>query len=329
MRLRLTDPEKQRLVHRATDNPEAYQLYLKGRGYLSKLTVDNVQKATDQFQQAIQRDPNFALAYAGLADCYSFSGRFSEAKSAVMDAIRLDDSLGEAHASLGFTKWISDWDWKGAEAEYRRGIELNPNSPLAHHRYALLLATSGRHDEAIREARRAQQIDPVSPDISVAPAQALVVARKYDEAEQELQKTLDMEPGFQTALALLAAVYEATNRYKEAIDKYQEIIDKNAAIPRVTYNMKAPIARVYARWGKQAEALKMLSEISKRPEVLPYVIAQIHAALGDRERAREWLEKAYQSRDVSLLGLKEDPTFDDLRREPSFVELLRRVGLEP
>jgi TolB-like protein/thioredoxin-like negative regulator of GroEL len=329
LRLKLTGPEKERLARRSTDNPEAYQLYLKGRAYMSKLTLDSVGKATEQFQQAIQKDPRYALAYAGLADCYSFTSRSEEAKTAVVDSLRLDDSLGEAHASLGFIKWIYEWDWKGAEAEYKRAIELNPNSPFAHERYALLLGTSGRHEEAIREARRAQEIDPVSPDISVGPAQVFALAHKYEEAEQELKKTLDMDPSFQTAHAVLSLVYERTDRYKEAIEEYQKIIDMNRDKPAVSTNLRAGIGRIYARWGNTAEALKILGESSGRSEVLPYVIAQIHAALGDRQHALDWLDKAYQSRDVSLLNLKQDPTFENLRQERRFVDLLRRVGLEP
>ena len=328
LRLRLTGPEKERLSRKATVNPEAYQRYLKGRAYFSKLTPDSIQKAMDQFQQAIQKDPTYALAYAGLADCYTFTGKSAEAKGAVMDALRLDDSLGEAHAALGFIKWIYDWDWKGAEAEYRRGIELNPNSPFAHHRYALLLGQSRRHDEAIREARRAQEIDPVSPDISVASAQAFVLAHKYEQAEQELKRTLDMDPGFPNAFGLLALVYEGTGRYKEAVEKYQQIIEKSPNIPEIRATMRASMARVYAKWGNRVEALKILDETPRFSYVL-YVIAQIHAALGDRQHALEWLDKAYQAHDVSLLGIKTDQTFESFHQEPRFVELLRRVGLEP
>ena len=331
LRLRLTRPEKERLARQATINPEAYQLYLKGRAYLSKLTVDTVQKAADQFQQAIQKDPTYALAYAGLADCYTFSQKSVEARSAVMEALRLDDSLGEAHAALGFIKWIYDWDWRGAEAEYRRGIELNPNSPFAHHRYALLLGQSGRHDEAIREARRAQEIDPVSPDIGVASAQAFVLAHKYEEAEQELKKTLDMDPGFQTAFGLLAVAYEWTGKYKEAVEEYQQIIERSGNSPPTRAIFRAAIARIYVRWGNRAEALKILDETTRSSYVLllPYAIAQIHAALGNRQHALDWLDKAYQAHDFSLLGLKQDQTFESFHQEPRFVDVMRRVGLEP
>jgi serine/threonine protein kinase/Tfp pilus assembly protein PilF len=329
LRLRLTGPEKERLARRATINPEAYQLYLKGRAYFGKLTPDSIQKALSQFQQAVHKDPAYALAYVGMADCYSHSGKSAEARSAVTEALGLDDSLGEAHASLGVVKWIYDWDWKGAEAEYRRGIELNPNSPFAHHRYALLLGTSGRHDEAIREARRAQEIDPVSPDISVASAQAYVLAHNYDEAEQDLKKTLDMEPGFQTALGLLAVVYDRTGRYREAVEEYQQIIKRNANIPLVRANITLQVARVYARWGNRADALRILKEISGRPDVLPYSVAQVYAALEERQHALEWLDKAYETRDASLLNLKTDQTFESFQREPRFVEVMSRVGLEP
>ncbi|MFY9607476.1 MAG: protein kinase [Blastocatellia bacterium] len=327
LRLKLTGSEKERLARRSTDNPEAYQLYLKGRAYLSKWTPDSIQKAADHFQQAIQKDPNYALAYAGLAD--SYIGNSAEARSAAIEALRLDDSLGEAHASLGWIEWLFDWDWKGAEAEYRRGIELNPNSPFAHYRYALLLGASGRHDEAIREARRAQEIDPVSPDISVGPAQVFALAHKYQEAEQELMKTLDLDPGYPPAHAVLAMVYEATGRYKEGIEEYQKIIELSGNNPLIRVNLRAGMGRVHASWGNRAEALKILEESSGRPEVVPYAIAQIHAALGDRQHALDWLDKAYQAHQVEMLNLKQEPTFESLHREPRFVELLRKVGLEP
>jgi TolB-like protein/thioredoxin-like negative regulator of GroEL len=329
LRLKLSGSEKERLARHNTDNPEAYQLYLKGRAYLSKLTPDSVPKAIDQFQQAIQKDSKYALAYAGLADCYSSFPKEAEARSAATEAIRLDGSLGEAHASLGWIEWLYDWNWKGAESEYRRAIELNPNSPFAHERYALLLGQSGRHDQAISEARRAQEIDPVSPIISVTPAQAFVLAHKYEQAEAELQKVLDMEPGFPTAFGLLAAVYEGTGRYKEAIEKYQQVVEKSGNNPAVRANMRASMARLYARWDNRTEAVKLLDEASGRSDVSPYLIAEIHAALGDRQHALEWLDKAYQAHDVSLLGIKTDQTFEGLHQEPRFVELLRRVGLEP
>lgn len=326
LRLKLTGSEKERLARRGTDNPEAYQLYLKGRAYLSKWTLDSIPRAADQFQQAIQKDPNYALAYAGLAD--SYIGKSAEARSAAMEALRLDDSLGEAHASLGWIEWL-DWNWKGAEAEYRRGIELNPNSPFAHYRYALLLGTRGRHDEAIREARRAQEIDPVSPSINVGPAQVFVLAHKYEEAEQELKKTLDLDPGFPTAHAVLAQVYEGTGRYQEAIEEYRNIIELIGNNPVVQVNLRAGIGRIHASWGNRAEALKILEESSGRPEVVPYAIAQIHAALGDRKHALDWLDKAYQAHEIELLNLKQESTFESLHGEPRFVELLRKVGLEP
>ncbi len=329
LRLKLTGSETQRLARRHTDNPEAYQLYLKGRFYWSKVTLDSVQKATEQFQQAIQQDSSFALAHAGLADCYSYSGRGAEARNAAVEALRLDDSLGEAHASLGWIKFLYDWDWHGAEAEIRRGIELSPNYPAAHHWYAVLLGNMGRHDEGIQEAKRAQALDPVSPIITMTSALAYLLARQYPEAASELNKSLELDPGFSAARGVLAIVYEQTERYKEAIDEYQKVIEQSGNNQIVRAYARAAMGRVYGHWGRKTEAIRILNEVSRQPEVSPYPVAQIHAALGDRQHALKWLDRAYQAHDLNLLSVKGDRTFDSLHQEPGFVELLRKVGLEP
>lgn len=329
LRLKLTASEKDRLARRATENPEAYQLYLKGRASLNKLIPDRIEKAIDQFQQAIQKDPNYALAYAGLADCYSLLSNSTEARRAATEALTLDNSLGEAHESLGLIKWFYDWDWRSAESEYKSAIELNPNSPSAHERYALLLAQSGRHEEAIREARRAQEIDPVTPLIAVNPAQVFVCAHDYKQAEEELHNVLDLEPRFATALVLMALVYERTGRYKEAVDKYQEIIEQSGNTPEVRAGMRALMGNVYAKAGNRTEALKILDEAVRLGKAFSYLIAQIYANLGDRQHALEWLDKAVQAHDVSMLGLKTEQAFENFHQEPQFVDLLRRVGLEP
>ncbi len=329
LRLKLTGSEKQRLARRYTDNPEAYQLYLKGRFYWSKLTVDSVQKAIEQFQQAIQKDSSFALAHAGLADGYSYTGRSAEARNAAVEALRLDDSLGEAHASLGWIKFLYDWDWHGAEAEMRRGIELSPNYPAAHHWYAVLLGNMGRHDEAIQEAKRAQDLDPISPIITVTSALAYLLARQYPEAASELNKSLEMDPGFSAARGVLAIVYEQTEKYQEAIDEFQKVLEQSGNNPIVRANVRAAMGRVYGHWGRRTEAIRILNEVSLQPEVTPYIVAQIHAALGNRQHALEWLDRAYQAHDLNLPSVKEDRTFDSLHQEPRFIELVRKVGLEP
>jgi len=329
LRLKLTASEKDRLARRTTENPEAYQLYMRGRFYWSKVTVEGVQKATEHFQQAIQKDPNYALAYAGLADAYSYNGNSTEARRSATEALRLDDSLGEAHASLGWIKLLYDWDWKGAETEIRRGIELNPSYASAHHWYAVLLGNSGRHQEAIKEAQRAQELDPVSPIITVTSALAYLLAQQYENAEIELNKSLEMDPGFAAAHNILAFVYEQRGKYKEAIVKYQKVIDLSSRNPIIKANMTAAISRAYASWGNRAESLKMLAEVSGRPDVSPYAIAQIYAALNDRQHALEWLDKAYREHDVSILALKTDKSFDSFHQDSHFVDLLRRVGFEP
>ena len=329
LRLKLTKADEQRLSRRDTENPEAYQLYLKGRFYWGKLTPDGIQKAIDHFQQAIDKDPDYAVAYAGLADCYSYISRVAEARNAATEALRRNDSLGEAHASLGWIKLLYDWDWAGAETEIQRGIDLNPNYATAHHWYAVLLANMGRNDEALREAARAQELDPLSLIINITSALAYVTAHRYDEAVAELQRTLEMDPTFLAAHSVLGLAYDRGGRYQEAVHAYTRALELSGNNEAVKVNIRASLARVYADWGKRSEAAKILREISLRPEVSPYLIAEAHAALGETKQAFEWLDRAIQTRDVSMLSLKTDPAFARLQNDPHFGELLRRTGLEP
>jgi eukaryotic-like serine/threonine-protein kinase len=329
LRLRLTDPDRRRLAKRHTESSEAYTLYLKGRFYLSKLSAEGVRRSIDLFRQALQSDPGYALAYAGLADSYSYSGDGPEAKNAALAALNLDDSLGEAHASLGWAKLLYDWDWKGAEAEIARGIELNPNYPLAHHWYAVLLGQMARYDEAISEGQRAQELDPLSPNINLSLGLAYVLANQPDRAKTELEKVLEMDPGFAATHNLLGLVHLRSGRYQEAIAEYQRAHDLVGENPMARANIDAMIGLVYASWGKRAEATSILANVAGRAGVSAYLVAQVHAALGDGSRAIEWLERAYQAHDPSLLMVKVDPVFEALHGDPRFYDLVRRVGLQP
>ena len=335
LRIRLTTEEKKQLAKRYTENAEAYQLYLKGRYYWNKRTADGYQKAIDHFQQAIEKDPNYALAYTGLADSYMLFGRFGvvppresmpKAKAAAIRALEIDDELAEAHTSLGYIKKEYDWDFVGAEAELKRAIQLNPNYPTAHFWYALYLAeTFGRHDEALAKIERAQELEPLSLIMSTDHGMILYLARRYDQAIEQFRKTLEMDPNFFRAHLWLGRAYVQKGMYKEAVEEFQrarQLDDKPLVL--------AGLGHAFAASGRRGDAQKVLSELSqlsKRMYVDSYYVAAIHAALGDREQAFQSLEKAYDDRSSWLSRIKVDPVFDSLHSDPRFTNLVQRIGL--
>ena len=327
LRLKLTPQEQQRLTRRRTEDTQAYQLYLKGRYYFNKLTLDGVEKGIDYFQQAIGKDANYAMAYAGLSDSYNYLGKSSDAKQAVIKALDLDETLGEAHASLGFFKFIYDWDFAGAEREFKRALDLNPNYAEAHHWSAIYFANIGRHDEARAEAQRAVELDPLSLLMNMTPALTSYLARDYDGAAAELRKVTDLEPNFLVAHSVLGNVYVQQGLYEMAMTEYQKVLDLSKGVVVVETSMKAVIARAFARWGKRRKALKMLDELRKASGVSPHSIAEVHVALDQQEQAFEWLDKAFETRDVQMVSLKMNPTLDGIRADPRFADIVRRVGL--
>jgi DNA-binding winged helix-turn-helix (wHTH) protein/Tfp pilus assembly protein PilF len=329
LRLKLTREEQQRLSKRYTENTEAYQLYLKGCYYWHKLTIDGVGKGIELFQQAIEKDPGYALAYTGLLDCYTYLGSPVEAKRAATRALELDPKLGEAHASLGFSTFLYDWDFPEAERRFKRAIELKPNYAEAHHWYAIYLANMGRHEDAIHEAQRAQELDPLSLLMNQTAGNVLVCAREYDRAVEALRKTIDMDANFAAPHSTLGLVYVELGLYELAMAQFEKVRALLGNDVRMEPSLKALSGYVYAAWGKASEALKMAEEISSQPAGLPYSIAAIYARLGEKDRALEWLERAYRERSFELVGLKVDPRFDNLRRDPRLQDLLRRVGFAP
>jgi serine/threonine protein kinase/Tfp pilus assembly protein PilF len=330
---RLSGEDEKRVTRRYTDNAEAYQLYLKGRFYWNKRTEDGMKKGVGYFNEAIEKDPSYALAYAGLADCYALLYEYSaapsndlypKAKAAATRALALDDSLAEAHTSLA-AAYEYEWNWVDAEKQYEKAIELNPNYETAHHWYAAYLISRKRFDEAIREARRALELDPLSLIINTALGRALHSARRYDEAIEQLRKTIDMDPNFAEARFHLALAYEGKRAYDDAIREFEKYIELSGEKP-----MKAWTARVYAESGNKSQALKVLAEMmemSKPGQPSPYAIAALYAALGEKERAFEWLEKVYEQRSYHVVFLNADPALDGLRGDPRFTDLLRRIGL--
>jgi TolB-like protein/Flp pilus assembly protein TadD len=327
LRLELTGHEKQLLTRRHTEDNEAYLLYLKGRFYFNKLTMDGVQKGVEYFQQAVEKDPNYALAYAGLADCHNYLAHRDEAKQAVLKALELDESLGEAHGTLGFFRFLYDWDFTGAESELKRALTLSPNYAEAHHWYGIYLANLGRHEEADREARQAIELDPLSLLMNMTPALNFYLARQYDRAVEQLQKVIEMEPNFVPARSVLGSVLVQKAMYEEAIGEYQKVLEliKGAAV--VEISVKAIMAHAYARWGKRTEAIGLLDEVIAAGTASPYSVAGIYAALGDGDLAFEWLHKATEQHDVQLVSLEVDPTLDGIRSDPRFADLVRSVGL--
>lgn len=325
LRLSLSGEEKQRLAKRYTNSPEAYQFYLKGRYHWGKLTPDDMPKGIEYFQQAIDQDPRYGLAYAGLADCYAYFGNAAEAKKAATKALELDETLGEAHAALGFFKFLYDWDFPGAEKEFKRALELNPNFAVAHHQYAIYLANMGRHDESIREAKRAQELDPLSLMMSLTPGLAFYLARKYDQAIEEEQKVIEMDANFIAAHTNLGLAYEQQGLHEQAIAEYQKVSNLIGDNPTA----KILIAHVETARGRRSEAEKVLHELLRQPDPAPYsyFIATLYTGLGNKERAFEWLNKAYEKHDGQMVMLKVDPNLDSLRADPRFDDLLRRIGL--
>ncbi len=336
LRLQLTGEEKKRLTKRYTENPEAYQSYLKGRFYWNKFTVEGVKRGIEHFDQAIEKDPAYALAWAGLADSYILLGNyigplapteaFPKAKAAAQKAVEADDTLGEAHASLGLTKMFFDWDWPGAEREFKRGVDLNPNSAQNHGHYALYLQVTGRFDEGMRAAKRAHELDPLSPIISANLAWNLSLMGPYEEGIELYRKTLELSPNFAVGHWGLGVAYEQKRMYEQALEEYRQAVTLSQGNP----NFIASVGHAYAVSGKRDEALRVLDELhelSKRSYVSPYAIAVIYCGLGEKEQALEWLEKAYEVRDLDPVYLRGQPGFHALRSHPRYADLMRRVGL--
>ncbi len=337
LRLRLSRQEEGRLARRPTSNAAAYQDYLKGRFYWNRMTEESVKKALSFFERAIEKDHAFALAYTGLADAYSLLAFFDlvpprevmpKAREAVLRALEIDSGLAEAHVSLaGITK-VYDWDWKGAEREYVRALELNPHSADAHRLYASLMSALGRPAEAGRENQKAQELDPLSLVISMEGAWHYYMAREYTRAVHQVLETLEMEPNFPPAHFVLALAYEQIGRYDVALAAFEKVRffagNNSTAL--------AGLGHVFSSAGQKSKAmgaLKVLEELSKRRYVAPYSLALVYSGLGMTDEAFEWLGKSLEFRDAWLIWLNRDPRLDRLRADPRFSAILQRLGFLP
>jgi serine/threonine protein kinase len=334
LKLQLTGDEKKRLTKRATGDKEAYQHYLKGRYWWGKRTPQGFSKAIEYFQQAIAKDPMYALAYSGLADCFSLLPTFAfvppkeaypKAKEAALKALEIDDTLAEAHTCLARVIASYDWNWPGGEKEFLRAIALNPDHAMAHMSYGLILVNTGRFEEGIRENKRALELDPFTLHTNWILGLVYYVARQYDQAIDQCRKTLELDPNFFVTHTSLGAAYIQKSMYKEGIAELERavaIFPANVSLAFLGYG--------YAEAGRRLEAQKVLdqlNEISKEKYVPAYHRAIIYAGLGEKDKAFEWLEKGFEER--FIISIKVDPVYDPLRSDPRFADLLRRMNLQP
>jgi TolB-like protein/DNA-binding winged helix-turn-helix (wHTH) protein/Flp pilus assembly protein TadD len=333
----LTPEERQTLASTHPVDPEAHEDYLKGRYYFNQRTRDAMNKSIGFFQQAIAKDPKYALAYCGLADAYAllgFRGGFpskdalSRAKAAALKAIELDDTLAEPHASLAFIAETHEWDWATAEREYKRALELNPGDARAHHWYAGYLMYVGRFEEGIAEAKRARDLDPLSLPVNNALAGRLLVAGRVDEALAQLRQTLEMDPHYAPAHQTLGWAYLNMGKHHEAIQEFQQALQLSGADDK---DIMLDLGFAYATVGNREEARRILAKLKKLHEqgLLPSgSIAILYGALGELDEAFAWLEKAYEERDPELTYLKvPGRRFAPLRHDARFQQMVHRMGL--
>jgi serine/threonine protein kinase/tetratricopeptide (TPR) repeat protein len=336
IRAKLTPQQQVRLARGGSVDPEAYELYLKGRYFWNKRTEEDLRKGLEYFQQSVAKDPSYALAYVGIAESYNPLRYFGylrskeagpKAKEAALRALEIDPTLGEAHTSLASTLFL-DWDFSGAELEFNKGIQLNPNYAFAHHWYAQLLSWLRRTHECLAESRRAHELDPLSLPISTGLAHNLYSARQYDQAAAQLQKMLGFDPSFSNGHSLLGKVYEAQGFFEQAITEHEKAVSLSPSNP----GLIADLGHAQALSGHQPEAeraLQTLNELSKRKYVSPLEVAAVEAGLGQTDKAFASLERAYEDRSVRLAGIKANPVFDTLQSDPRYSDLVRRIGLPP
>lgn len=333
LRVNLTGADQSHLTKTYTASGEAYQDYLKGRYHWNKRTDEGFKQAIGFFQEAIKKDPNYALAYTGLADCYTLRSDYgflpsqegyALAKGAVTLALKYDDSLAEAHTSLASIMAVMDWDWQGAENEYRRAIELNPNYPTAHHWYGAQLILQGRMNEALHELKTAQQLDPLSLGINKDLAVAFIYARDYDSALKQCEKTLEIEPTFLMMSTYKAQVYQLQQKYADATAELERAHATAPEDAEIAYGL----AQAYALTGNQDEALKLANELGQPGKAfLPKEAAYLYLLLGEKERAIAILQQAAADHIMAVGELKMDPRLGELRSDARAGEILRKIGL--
>jgi serine/threonine protein kinase/tetratricopeptide (TPR) repeat protein len=335
LRLKLTGAQKKRLARRYTEDTTAYQLYLKGRYYWNKRTEEDLRRGIEYFEQAIALDPNYALAYAGIADSYTLMASYSpmpprtaflRAKATAMKALKLDPRLAEARVSLAHIRFWYEWEWAAAENEFKQALALNPAYATAHLWYALFLAAMRRNDEAVAAVRRAMELEPLSPVVNLNVARVYYFAGKYDDAVEQCRKTLALSPDYAVAHRRLGMIYEQKQMFSEAVAEFEKALE---LVPHDTETMSA-MGHAYAAWGHTTDAemsLVTLNELSARLYVSPYSMARAYFGIGDRDQGFVYLEKTHRERHGILVYINIEPVFDDVRDDPRFQDLLRRMQL--
>jgi TolB-like protein/DNA-binding winged helix-turn-helix (wHTH) protein/Tfp pilus assembly protein PilF len=337
IRIKLTPQDKETLAAKHPINSDAFEDYLKGRYYWGKRSEDALDKAIHYFQSATEKDPNYALAYAGLADCYGILGAAivgtvptievaSKAEAAAKKAVELDPALAETQTALATVQFNDDWNWKAAEAGFRRAIQLNPTYATAHQRYSLYLIAMGRTEESLEEMNQARSLDPLSLSVNFSLGWRLYMARQYAQAITQLINTIEMDPTYLLAHIVLGQSYEQVGAYAEAIAELQKAASMSPDNPQVL----AALGHAYAAAGKRAEALQLMDQLKTllaHRYVSPFYMALLYAGLGDRRQAVVWLDRGYDDRSNNMIFLNVVPQFDSLRSEPRFQDLRRRIGL--
>jgi serine/threonine protein kinase/tetratricopeptide (TPR) repeat protein len=334
MRTELSPTERERIERIYTKSTEAYRLYLKGRFYWNKRTDPDLQKAIDYFNQAIEKDTDYALAYQGLADSYlllpqhglAATENFNKAQQAAVNALKLDSTLAEVHAVLGALK-ASQSEWGAAENEFKRAIELNPSNPTVHHWYSMFLLSLGRLNESNTEARRAVELDPLSLIINLNLGMNLYYLRQFDQAIDQCNRTIELDPYFPWSYYVIGLVAEARGKFDEATMQYQ----KANTLAHNDLTMLGEIGRSYARGGKKDEAMKILKELQeylKQGYSVAFAITDVYLGLGDKEETFNWLEKSVQDEIDIYMDLNNNPVWDSIRMDQRFITLMKKIGPE-
>jgi len=337
IRVNLSPQDRARLARNPAIAPEAYENYLKGRFYWNKRTDENLHRAIGYFESATQQDSQYALAYAGLSDCYAVIGAAifgtmpadqaaPKARQAAQRALEIDPTLAEAETSLATVKFNYDWDWAGAEQGYQRAIQLNPSYATAYQRYSLLLTAMGRFQEGFRQINKARELDPLSFSINFSLGWRLYLARQYDRAIVQLRNTLEMDPSYELPHLMLGQAYEEKGSFDLAIPELRKAVDLSHGTPL----MVSALAHAYARAGQRTEAQQLLTQleaVSKRQYVSPYYIAVVYVGLGEKGQALSFLEKAFTDRSNGLIFMGVEPELDPIRSDPKFIALERELKL--
>jgi eukaryotic-like serine/threonine-protein kinase len=339
MQLKLTGESENRLAKRYTDNVEAYRLYLRGRYEFFKFTPEGINKSIEFYNQAIAIDASYALAYTGLSSAYGMQGNsemlppkeaYAKAKWAAEKALAIDDQLSEAHEALATVKLFEEWDWPAAEKELKRALELNPNNASAHVTYGNYFKVMARTDEEMAEVRRGLELDPLSSFYNMELTQALYLSRRYDEAIAQAQKAIALDPQFPITYYDLGDAYEQKGMFREAIAAFQRGQEISG---EVFHDMTlASLASAYWHSGQHDKAQKAIDELlerSKQRYVPAYWLALAYVAIGNKDQAFAWLDKAYEERFFLLMWIKPNPRFDAIRSDPRYLDLMRRMRLEP